>query len=89
MKYKPYKGFFNYFHCIPEILYIVLYICSLLLTKENIEDTERAELSKVMILSFIVIIGVEFLIIILENLRVVGSAVIEIVNKIRNRDKSK
>lgn len=63
-------------------MYIILYVCSLFLLKEDIEDKEREELSKIMIMTFIVIIGVEFIMIILENLRIICTLFMEIVRKL-------
>lgn len=65
-------------------MYIVLYVCSLFLLKEDIGDKEREELSKTMIMTFIVIIGVEFIMIILENLRIIFTLFIEIFRKIKS-----
>lgn len=50
------------------------------------EDSERAELSRIIISSFIVIIGVEFIIIIIENLRMLGGLIIGAVNFFTKKD---
>lgn len=85
--YKPYKGsFHNYFHSIPELLYIVIYVVSFLLLPQynkNLSEKNREKIANVMLISFLTILFIEFIYVICENFKALYNVLCHLFKRLK------
>lgn len=68
--YRPYKStWLSITHIIPELLYIFIYSTSFSLIGESPDQETRKNIAQILLLSFISILLIEFLFIIIENIK--------------------